>query len=241
VAKVKLKLYSILRHYAGVDEVEVHVSGDATVRDVVDEAAKANPGLAEALKALSGEILVLDEHGRRLQPGDRVKGSGLLHLMPPPEGGGVKWEARVLDKGEQVSLDGILSRALAAGGNTGAIVYFVGAVRRENRGRKVAKLVYEHAGRLTSDSLKRVVEETVGKHGLHYAAAYHYVGELEPGDITMVVVVAARDRSVAYPALHELVERVKHEVPIWKLEVYEDGTKAFLVGGRAIDDQSGEP
>jgi len=240
VARTRLRLYSILRHYAGTSEVEVEAPPGATVRDIVEAAARANPGIAEALKALSGEVLVLDEHGRRLDPGARVEG-GLLYLMPPPEGGRPRWEAGVRVKGDPPGLDAILERALAAGGNTGAIVYFVGVVRRENRGRRVSTLVYEHADNLTLEKLKQVVAETVEKHRLYYAAAYHYVGELEPGDTTMVVVVAARDRSTAYPALHELVERVKHEVPIWKLEVYEDGTRAFLVGGKAIEDRRGEP
>jgi len=44
------------------------------------------------------------------------------------------------------------------------------------------------------------------------------VGSLRPGDATLYVFVSAVNREVAFRVAREALERVKHEVPIFKLE-----------------------
>ncbi len=231
--KVTVKLYSLIRHLAGTDTVKVEVPDDARVSDVLVAIAETSAGFKRAIDVLSGEILVLDETGKRLNPEDRP--TRTIHVMPPPEGGSPIIDVGVLERGESLSLDRLQAR-IPADANVGAVIVFVGRVRRVNRGKDVDELVYEHAGELTRKKLEEVTVEIAEKYNLAYAAAYHYVGRLKPGDTTMVIVVAGENRSSTMPALEELVERVKREVPIWKLEAYKDGSKSYIVGGRFIDD-----
>ncbi len=228
--RVEVRFYSLIRHETGKSIVEVEVPDGVRIKGLLQILSREVDGFARALEKLRGDILVLDSRGRRLSPEDPVPG-GVVHVMPPPEGGQI--ECGVLRRGESVSLDELLSRA--ARGNTGAVVFFIGVVRRVNAGKEVEALEYEDAGDLTRDALERVVREVHERHKLYYAAAYHYTGTLYPGEKTMIVVVAAENRAKAYPALEELVERIKREVPIWKLERYKDGSRSFIVGGKRIE------
>jgi len=231
--KVKVRLYSILRDYAGSDTVDVEVAGEARVSDLLDALSKRNPGFSRALEAVGKDnLLVLDEEGKRLSVEDTLS-PGVVHIMPPPEGGGTV-DAKILGPGDRVSLDALLQRALEAGGNTGAFLVFVGVVRRENLGGQVSVLHYEDAGEISQREIERVAREVAEKYRLNFAAAYHYTGPRMPGDLTMIIAVAGESRKNTYPALEELVDRVKREVPLWKKEVHEDGAEYYIVGGRPI-------
>jgi len=231
--KVKVRLYSILRDYAGSESIEVEVGGDARVSDLLETISAQNPGFSRALEAVGRDnLLILDAEGRRLGLKDRVP-SGPVHIMPPPEGG-ARVDTGILRPGDTVSLDELLRRVLEAGGNTGAFLVFVGVVRRENLGGKVSVLHYEDAGDISRREIERVAREVAEKYQLDYAAAYHYTGPRRPGDLTMIIAVAGESRKNTYPALEELVDRVKREVPLWKKEVHEDGAEYYIVGGRPI-------
>ena len=45
------------------------------------------------------------------------------------------------------------------------------------------------------------------------------------GEISLVVAVASPHRKEAFFACHAAVDRLKETVPIWKKEVYEDGSR----------------
>jgi len=45
------------------------------------------------------------------------------------------------------------------------------------------------------------------------------------GQISLVVAVASPHRKEAFLACHKTVDRVKEIVPIWKKEVFEDGSR----------------
>jgi len=231
--RVKARLYSILRDYAGSDTIDVEVGGEARVSDVLEALSSLNAGFSRALEAVGRDnLLILDGEGRRLRLEDKLT-SSVVHIMPPPEGG-TRIDAKILRPDDTVSLDGLLEKVREAGGNTGAFLVFVGVVRRENLGGKVSVLHYEDAGEISQREIERVTREVAEKYGLDYAAAYHYTGPRRPGDLTMIIAVAGESRKNTYPALEELVDRVKREVPLWKKEVHEDGAEYYIVGGRPI-------
>jgi len=55
-------------------------------------------------------------------------------------------------------------------------------------------------------------------------AVVHRVGTLVPGEAAVVIACAAPHRAPAFQACQAVLERLKQEVPIWKREVFEDGT-----------------
>ncbi|WP_063064055.1 molybdenum cofactor biosynthesis protein MoaE [Nocardia violaceofusca] len=108
----------------------------------------------------------------------------------------------------------------------GAVVVFTGKVRDHDGGQAVSALEYSahpEAGKF----LARVCSE-VGKSAGLPVAAVHRVGALTVGDLAITVAVAAPHRREAFETCAELVDRIKHEVPIWKRQLFADGMSEWV-------------
>jgi molybdopterin synthase catalytic subunit len=106
----------------------------------------------------------------------------------------------------------------------GAVVLFSGEVRDNNRGLDVAFLEYESYALIASKMIGEILAEAKQKWTLHAAIARHRVGKVAIGDTAVVVITASAHRGEAYAANRYIIDRIKHEVPIWKCEYYTDGT-----------------
>ena len=59
---------------------------------------------------------------------------------------------------------------------------------------------------------------------MHPAIAQHRTGKVAIGETAVVVITASAHRSEAYAANRYIIDRIKHEAPIWKCEYYKDGS-----------------
>jgi len=108
--------------------------------------------------------------------------------------------------------------------SAGAIVLFSGEVREHNKGREVAYLEYEAYPPMAIRMIHEILAETKEKWGLQHAIAQHRIGRLAIGESAVVVITASSHRREAYEANRHIIDRIKHEVPIWKCEYYTDGS-----------------
>jgi len=105
----------------------------------------------------------------------------------------------------------------------GAIVVFVGVVRGTRRDEKVLRLEYEAHETLARRVMKDMLLDVKATYGIIDAVVEHRTGDVPVGEDVMYVLVASKHREEGLRALTEMVERVKHEVPIWKKEITEKG------------------
>ena len=105
----------------------------------------------------------------------------------------------------------------------GAVVTFVGAVRRENEGREVDYLEYEAYPGMAEAKMAEIGAEIRQRWGLGQVAIVHRLGRCEVGEASIVIAVASPHRREAFEACHYAIDRVKEIVPIWKREVWKDG------------------
>jgi molybdopterin synthase catalytic subunit len=130
----------------------------------------------------------------------------------------------------QVTEEKIDAHALAAqikNNQSGAVVIFSGDVRDNDHDRAVQALTYE-----IHPSAQAVIEEITAriaaKHELVSAIAVHRYGPIPIGESAFVVVVSAKHRKAAFAACDEMVDVVKAELPIWKYQVFADGTDEWV-------------
>jgi molybdopterin synthase catalytic subunit len=109
----------------------------------------------------------------------------------------------------------------------GALVLFSGDVRDNNLGKEVAYLEYEAHTSIASKMIKEILEEAIAKWNLNLAIAHHRTGRVNVSESAVVVITASKHRKEAYQANRHIIDRIKHEVPIWKCEVFADGTKQW--------------
>ncbi len=114
-----------------------------------------------------------------------------------------------------------------ADGRAGAVVSFQGVVRDHDHGREVTLLEYEgHPG--AEAVLRAVAEEIAADPAVYAVAVSHRVGELRIGDVALVAAVSTAHRAAAFEACARLVDEAKARLPIWKRQVFGDGTEEWV-------------
>jgi molybdopterin synthase catalytic subunit len=117
--------------------------------------------------------------------------------------------------------------ALVAGSSSGAVVSFAGVVRDHDHGRAIRSLEYS-AHPTAGAVLAEVVADVVAASDVEAAAVSHRVGPLEIGEAALVVAVAGAHRAEAFATAMELVDQVKRRVPVWKRQIFSDGTDEWV-------------
>jgi molybdopterin synthase catalytic subunit len=125
----------------------------------------------------------------------------------------------------ELSLDEV--RAAVAGPGAGGIALFAGAVRDTDHDQGVTGLSYSAHPSAEAD-LRRVAEMIAEKFEVLGIAAVHRVGDLAIGDLAVVAAVACAHRGEAFDACRELIDVLKASVPIWKHQLFTDGTSEWV-------------
>lgn len=109
----------------------------------------------------------------------------------------------------------------------GGVTLFVGRVRDHDGGRPVVGLDYTaHPSAL--ERLRAVCDAIAADHDVHGVSAVHRTGSLVIGDVAVIVGTAAAHRDVAFTASRALIDTLKQQVPIWKHQVFADGTDEWV-------------
>jgi molybdopterin synthase catalytic subunit len=127
----------------------------------------------------------------------------------------------------EAPLDVAAHEAAAAHIRAGATVSFCGVVRDHDHGRDVARLEY-HAHPSAPDVVAAVVAEFAALPDVLGIAVSHRVGMLEVGDVALVAAVSTAHRREAFEICARLVDEVKHRLPVWKRQVFADGTDEWV-------------
>ena len=120
-----------------------------------------------------------------------------------------------------------LRKSLAASA-AGGFAAFEGWVRDHNEGRKVQSLEYEAFEDLAVREGERIIAEALRRHGALRARCVHRLGALAIGDLAVWVGVAASHRAEAFAACRQIIDEIKHRMPIWKKEQYVDGDSGWV-------------
>ena len=196
---------------AGSGSLDVSIAGD-TVADVIAQLLKDVPSLPRTFKPHL--IAVNDEFAN---PQYLLNDNDEVALYPPVSGGtDVRVGTEAVDARE-------IADAVRRDFN-GAIVTFEGTTRNETGGESVLHLEYEADERMAQKVIAQILEETSARFGVPALAARHRIGHLEIGDVSLIVVAGAPHRLEAFLATQYAVDRIKHIVPVWKKEFFENGS-----------------
>ena len=125
---------------------------------------------------------------------------------------------------DAISVDEVVSRL--ADPAVGAMVTFVGVVRGSTDGRETLYLEYEAYPEMAVETLDQVGREVRQRWPeVRQVAIVHRLGRLEVGETAIVIALSAAHRRQTFDALHYAIDRIKEIVPIWKREVWADGTE----------------
>ena len=118
-------------------------------------------------------------------------------------------------------------RSAVAHPSAGAIALFIGTVRDHDGGRDVAELSYS-AHPSGAEQLRAVAEKVAARFPVRALAAVHRIGDLDIGDLAVVVAASSDHRDEAFAACRALIEDLKQTVPVWKKQFFGDGDSEWV-------------
>lgn len=124
-------------------------------------------------------------------------------------------------------LDVAAHEAAVAHPAAGAVVSFAGVVRDHDGGRHVTRLVYE-AHPSAEAVLAGVAAEIAKDPAVFAVAVSHRVGELAVGEVALAAAVSTAHRAQAFALCARLVDEAKARLPIWKHQIFADGTDEWV-------------
>jgi molybdopterin converting factor subunit 1 len=213
--RISVRLFAGLRERAGADRVDVELPDGASVADLLTAMGTTPVGAlrpGQCVVAINREYARADE---RLGEDDEVA------LIPPVSGGddtvrSVRVTAEPLDVAR-------LSAAVRDA-RAGAVVCFEGVTR------EVPRLEYEAYAEMAEPRLREIAAEEAERHGLCAVAVEHRTGTVALGEPSVIVAASAAHRGEAFAGARAVIDRVKAEAPIWKVEVGEDGAARRVDG-----------
>ena len=113
----------------------------------------------------------------------------------------------------------------------GGTCVFVGTVRDASaQGDVVTGLTYEAWEELAVERLRELAARIDARWPVRKVALMHRVGNLQVGEVSVVVAVSSAHRAEAFEACRFGIEELKHDVPIWKREALASGEANWVMG-----------
>ena len=230
---IRVKLFAMLRQQAGWRERSLHVSEGSTAADAWRLLTDEFPVLLGATASVRFAL-----NGAYSGPADRLHEGDELAVIPPVAGGaqGLRWLAISPDPLDARLLADL--RAKVPTSADGALVLFVGQTRdspgtpapgqeeaaRDVHGQAVEALDYEAFDEMALTILDAIAREIEQRFGVTRLAIIHRTGRVAMGEASVVICAAAPHRAAAFEAARYAIEELKARAPIWKSELFADGS-----------------
>uniref|UniRef100_A0A2P2IBU8 Molybdopterin synthase catalytic subunit n=2 Tax=Hirondellea gigas TaxID=1518452 RepID=A0A2P2IBU8_9CRUS len=126
---------------------------------------------------------------------------------------------------EELSVSDITSMVSNPG--CGAISLFVGTTRDVFDDKQVVSLEYEAYHGMAEKEMKKLCDEARARWTLQNIAVVHRLGSVGVLEASIIVAVSSVHRAEAISATAFIMDRIKARIPVWKKEVYSDGSKSW--------------
>ena len=113
----------------------------------------------------------------------------------------------------------------------GAVCTFLGTVRELTGDRRTVALRYEAYPEMAEKKMAELEQEARRRWPIIELALVHRVGDLELGDVSVIIAVSCPHRGQAFEACQWLIDTLKEIVPIWKQETWEGGEQEWVHPG----------
>jgi molybdopterin synthase catalytic subunit len=110
----------------------------------------------------------------------------------------------------------------------GATALFLGTVRSTNEGQDVTAIEYSAYDAMAEREMSLVLAEAERKNKGVLLVAEHRLGLLQVGEVSIAIAAAHAHRGPALDALRYAIDEIKTRAPIWKREMYADGSQSWV-------------
>lgn len=105
----------------------------------------------------------------------------------------------------------------------GGIALFVGTVRNKTQEKEVTLLDFSTYKEMAIKEIEKIATNALSNFDILKIAIHHAEGELEIGEIPVIIAVSSPHRKASFEACQFAIDTLKETVPIWKKEHFVDG------------------
>jgi molybdopterin synthase catalytic subunit len=110
----------------------------------------------------------------------------------------------------------------------GAAVLFLGTTRQLTGDRETVRLEYDCYEPMALKKMHQLAEQAIRNWGLIGCAIVHRTGTVPVGEVSVAIATSSAHRPAALQASEWLIDELKCQVPIWKQELYADGSQEWV-------------
>jgi MoaE-MoaD fusion protein len=151
---------------------------------------------------------------------DTVTPGDELALIPPVSGG---QPANYVITYDTIDVSEVTNKVNHP--NHGASIAFIGTTREMTYGQRTVLLEYEAYVPMALKTMETIGEEIEQNWPGTLCAITHRLGKVGIAEASVVIAVSSPHRASCYDASRYAIERLKQIVPIWKKEIWEDGSE----------------
>ncbi len=139
--------------------------------------------------------------------------------------------AKIIETSKE-KIDILKAEEFLSSANFGAIIYFVGTVRKLNENKKVTGITYDARDTMVIKSFKDIYKDAELKLKIKDKAVYieHVKGYVSIKEKSIIIGVGCKHRDEAYSLSRFIIEEIKKRTPIWKKEHYANKESEWLKG-----------
>lgn len=163
------------------------------------------------------------------QGNKKIKDGDEVAFLPPISGGSFTYLTK-----RKITNNFIKEFSSLGNENYGSTLTFIGRIRKDESAntprRFIKKLEYTAYEEMAEKEIDKIVKSTMENFKVGKIFLKHRIGDVYLGDAAFVVVVYSAHRKEGMLAINNIIEEVKSKVPIWKKEVYGDGSENWQEG-----------
>ena len=107
----------------------------------------------------------------------------------------------------------------------GSDILFCGRVRNNSKGKNVVHIDYQVYPEMAVREMDKIADEAITEWKLNRCVIVHRYGRVMPGEISILILVSSPHREESYISSKYIIDEIKKRVPVWKKEVYDDGSE----------------
>jgi molybdopterin converting factor subunit 1 len=216
---IQVYLFAGVAETIGQRSVTLQLPRRSSVGEMMHRLVEEYPEAATQIRTA-----VIARNQEYADPKDLVHPGDEIALIPPVSGGeGDETAASFTITAKPLSADRLIAQV--SNPHAGAVLTFAGTVREFTRGQRTVHLEYEAYAPMAIREMKAIAQEINDRWPQARVAMTHRIGKLEPEEISVLIAVATPHRPECFEAGRYAIERLKESVPIWKKEIWEDGTQ----------------
>jgi len=156
-----------------------------------------------------------------------IKNGDEVALLPPISGGNISYLTK-----RKITKKFINQIMRTTNNSCGSILTFEGIVRadKSKNNAAVEYINYTAYAAMAEKEIGKIVNVSIKRFGLIDIVVKHRLGKVKLNEIAFFVAVFSSHRKEGIKAIDFIIDSVKKTVPIWKEELFSDGSYNFKAG-----------